>query len=344
MGIREKFARYDAAARDVDAGMSVADVSEKHGINTQTVYKIIREWGLKPVRASSYFVDPERRQEIDALRSRNADILARFNAGDTLESIGQHYGITRERVRQITNAAGVEPRHIQADRKIEEDVAILSDANMTRAEAAEFTGRPLSSISRMATKRGVKFRSSYKVDAPEMVEMAAKVADGMSIYEAAGKVHNVAARLADHCKRHGIETVHGRWHDRGERRNIVLQMRSEGRAWPDIAVAVAEAESKPIGLPSLMAWAYKHVPEVIGFRLPVKMEKPVSVWKAKKRPAAITPVKEMPMVVMAPSLREGVKVNRGKASASQIAAAYGVTRNSVIGLWFRMRKNGEITE
>lgn len=38
---------------------------------------------------------------------RNAKIVARIKTGDTLESIGASYGLSRERVRQIGNANGV---------------------------------------------------------------------------------------------------------------------------------------------------------------------------------------------------------------------------------------------
>ena len=42
------------------------------------------------------------------IESRNKDIERRFISGDTLQSIGTIYGITRERVRQILRKRGVE--------------------------------------------------------------------------------------------------------------------------------------------------------------------------------------------------------------------------------------------
>lgn len=41
------------------------------------------------------------RQVVDALSGRDGDVVLRHAMGDTLEEIGQQYGITRERVRQI---------------------------------------------------------------------------------------------------------------------------------------------------------------------------------------------------------------------------------------------------
>lgn len=42
------------------------------------------------------------------------------------------------------------------------------------------------------------------------------------------------------------------------------------------------------------------------------------------------------------TVRETALANRGKASASQIASAIGVSRNSIIGHWFRARSAGEV--
>lgn len=46
-----------------------------------------------------------------ALPGRNAQICAEYLEGHALETVGGRYGITRERVRQILNANGIEQRH-----------------------------------------------------------------------------------------------------------------------------------------------------------------------------------------------------------------------------------------
>lgn len=45
-----------------------------------------------------------------------------------------------------------------------------------------------------------------------------------------------------------------------------------------------------------------------------------------------------PEIEIRPTVRETALVNRGRASASQIAEAVGSTRNSIIGHWFRARQ------
>lgn len=46
------------------------------------------------------------------IQERNAEILAAFDAGETLDAIGHRHGITRERVRQIAKKAGKQPRMV----------------------------------------------------------------------------------------------------------------------------------------------------------------------------------------------------------------------------------------
>lgn len=45
-----------------------------------------------------------------------------------------------------------------------------------------------------------------------------------------------------------------------------------------------------------------------------------------------------PDIVILATVRDTAVANRGKASASQIARAVGVSRNSIIGHWFRSRQ------
>jgi hypothetical protein len=48
--------------------------------------------------------------DLGTLPSRNAEICRRYKAGETMEHVGESYGISRERVRQILGRAGVRSR------------------------------------------------------------------------------------------------------------------------------------------------------------------------------------------------------------------------------------------
>lgn len=54
--------------------------------------------------------EAETQRELGWHPDRNARIVAAFDAGETLGAIGESYGVTRERVRQIVQRAGREPR------------------------------------------------------------------------------------------------------------------------------------------------------------------------------------------------------------------------------------------
>lgn len=337
MGIKEKYARYEAIAKEIEAGLTAYEASAKHGLSLQTIYRIVHEWGVATPANGLW---PQ-------IKSRNDEIVTHFQAGETLEAIGAAYGITRERVRQITNKANQVPRSMQKQQRDEDILALLIGADLTVKEASEFTGLPIYSLHSLNKRFGypIEFKKDRLIDDPAIAEMAAKVADGMSIYEASGKDHRVAALVQDYCKEAGIVSVHGRWHDRAKRKEIVLRMRKAGKEWPDVVVAVSEAEDKQIELESLVNWSKRHAPEVFKVRHRIKAVRPHPyVPKQSFNPDNIKPVMTVADVKMAPTLREAVKVNRGKVPATLIAQAYGVSRNSVIGLWYRMRKSGEISE
>lgn len=53
-------------------------------------------------------------------------------------------------------------------------------------------------------------------------------------------------------------------------------------------------------------------------------------------------VRKIVPVDVKPTIRETAIANRGRASASVIADAVGVTRNSIIGHWTRARQSGDL--
>lgn len=72
--------------------------------------------------------------ELPQVDARNEAIAKRYTAGETLEAIGSSLGITRERVRQILEAKGIERRsHSQA--------AALYFARRRSAWAAQWAAR-----------------------------------------------------------------------------------------------------------------------------------------------------------------------------------------------------------
>lgn len=333
MGIKEKYALYEKIANEIEAGLSTEDAVAKFNLSRATIYKICAEWGV-------YLRDRIGAGQVwPGIQERNKSILARFDAGETLEAIGESLGITRERVRQITNKNNRTPRHIQSRERDEEILtALLGGEQMTAKEAAEYVGLTVAKVHSLNGRHGhpVEFKKDRIIDHAQFADMAAKVMDGMSMREAAGNDHRIASALHRYCMEHGIKSVHGRWHDRALRRSIVIAMRKKGSSWEDIADAVSRAENKVIEPGSLVTWASQNVREV--FKLRGKMgrqQKAIHIAKPKTEAE----------VAKADSLREAIKLNYGSGvTAQQLATQFGVTRNSVLGLTFRMRQKGELPQ
>jgi hypothetical protein len=55
--------------------------------------------------------------EPSGLRGEVAELLARYRAGETLESLGQEWGVTRERIRQLLVKGGLSKEDVEASRE-----------------------------------------------------------------------------------------------------------------------------------------------------------------------------------------------------------------------------------
>lgn len=73
------------------AGISRMDAARRFGVSYSTIHKICSETGVEFDRPGKGAADEERADAMEAM----------YRAGKTLEEIGQLYGVSRERVRQV---------------------------------------------------------------------------------------------------------------------------------------------------------------------------------------------------------------------------------------------------
>ncbi len=192
---------------------------------------------------------------------RNYTIAELVEGGElTLDAIGKMYGLTRERVRQIGNKYGVVPRMQAHNRKHQAIARSIKRLNLTMVEAKATHGVHASTVATALRKFGGKVRKRGEIDfkygTPEIVAMAEKVKQGMSIRQAAGTDHSVEALLARYCHSHGISSLHGRWNVKSfeKRMEVIVSMRAERKGWDEIAEVVAKEEGRRIGPMSLYNW------------------------------------------------------------------------------------------
>ena len=97
-------------------GLSVAKISKLLGVSQITVKTKFKESlkgytfkRKKKVTKAPYIKGTNVGKNLDT--SRDADICERFASGQTLKVIGEHYGVCRERVRQILKRYGMTREH-----------------------------------------------------------------------------------------------------------------------------------------------------------------------------------------------------------------------------------------
>lgn len=93
-------------AERYSAGLTYRQIAEAEGLTINQVRGVVIDSGVTPrPRGAGYkkglLDDPE----------RAAKIGERYNSGETLQAIGESYGLSRERVRQILDKLGIERRH-----------------------------------------------------------------------------------------------------------------------------------------------------------------------------------------------------------------------------------------
>ena len=96
---------------EYEAGANAAELGARHSVAPITALRMVKFAGGK-VRTQGPEKGP---QDI----ARAADMFARHQRGESLAAIGRHYGITRERVRQIIKSLGLKaPQHDLARQRI----------------------------------------------------------------------------------------------------------------------------------------------------------------------------------------------------------------------------------
>lgn len=273
---------------------------------------------------------------------RDARMAAEYAAGDTLQAIGDRYGVTRERVRQIVvPRTGIKRQKevMAANAEVAKKIAL---ANLSRDEAVEAFGKKVIHITQ---KHAVKFRKAKPVfETAEMAEMAELVKGGMSIYAASGKNRRNWQRLTRYCAAHKIKSqARSRWSDTSQRANIIDVVSKAGGTWAMALSAVNEIEGGSIGGTALYQWAYQHMNPFHKMARRKGLPPNPPKVKPESQRFPVKKIKAKPTVIYCGNdAKKAAKLNYRKAPASLIAAVHGVSRNSIIGHWFRLRQNGEL--
>lgn len=276
---------------------------------------------------------------------RAAAICDRFNAGETLQSIGDSYGITRESVRQIVARAGMKSRTETIEERNTAICAFAKTAKTREDLLAQFPNYVERTIYYVLSNAGIampKIKSVVDREREYDRLIGESVASGKRLFAVCGKNNVLHKSVAYYAKANGIRIdVRYRAPEKklAERLQILASVADRGGTLDEYVAAVSANEGRNLAKEVVRRFAvvngfeaYKRLTKVRPSRKPCK-EKPAKPTGTFRKKA---------VVEVGNTIKETAIANYGKASAASIAKALGTSRNSIMGHWFRARQSGLI--
>lgn len=195
------------------------------------------------------------------------DELRRMHEQDlSFSEIAAHFGVSRERIRQIAKELELKPRlQIIAERNAQ----ILSEASETLSDE-ELAAKHNISAAMVGLIRRQNGCSATQFRNQRIQEAIKRVKEGLSIRAAAEEFFISPGTLSARLDEEGISSHHGRWGALEHRREVIPKMLEEGASWEDILGRLKEIEKRKIAYGTLRIWVHNHLP---GISMPTRMPK-----------------------------------------------------------------------
>lgn len=179
------------------------------------------------------------------------------------QAVGDFFGISRERIRQIAKSAGRRPRRMLLEERNREIVNLIKTQKKTDAEVAKMYGVSPTNIALIRHKFNLKIED---IRAERYEPAIEAVANGMSIRAAAKSFKLNAVTLSDKCAERGIKTKFGRWGALDHREQIVRDMKTKNASWNDIREELGRVEGRSLTYAGLAMWVRKNCPDLVSKR------------------------------------------------------------------------------
>lgn len=202
---------------------------------------------------------PKTKTDIGQWKSRiDPDKLIEMHeSGLSLREIGDHFGVTRERVRQVAKQMGLKPRIIalkERNRKV-----LAAARKSSDSEVANKLGISKNIVALVRRKNGMSWQDMRKERFKPAIQA---VADGASIRQAASQFNMSPMTLSKYCDAAGVTTKHGRWGALQHRSTIVPDLLARGASWEEILETLSRLEKREVHLQTLKAWLTTNMPNL----------------------------------------------------------------------------------
>lgn len=199
-----------------DSGMTRREAAAAVGCSYVTVVNHSLDHGIE------WMNQPDNR----AASGRNKEICERYLAGEKQIDLAAEFRISRERVRQLIEKAGL----VSETKRHEDFMATVAGTvarkGLTLGEAAEFFKIAKLNVYSYCRRHGVKPARMSAEEAAELDTMAADVVKGKSIRQAAGCDNAKAEKVRRHLIRKNIKARGRSRHDNfDERRKLLTKWR-----------------------------------------------------------------------------------------------------------------------
>lgn len=240
-------------------GLASAGLTKK-----QAAEKIGYTYGRVAALAKENFIPFKKRSLVpESVKGRNEEICRRYLAGEMQVSLADEFGLTRERVRQIIERAGL----VSETQRHAEFVSVVAGTvarkKLTVSQAAEMFKISRANAWRYCKESDVRPASMTAEEEAELDALAKEVIKGSSCRSAAGRNDYKAQKVRRYLLAKGVDAKgRSRHDDFTERKELVDRWRGDGLTWAECAERLSRHDRRPITGGGLYIWARSHMPHL----------------------------------------------------------------------------------
>lgn len=262
------------AARDMaiyrirtEVGLTLAEIGALFRRDHTTVLHAFQKVHARGGKRIDLAPPPPKEKRGPPTKFDHDEAMRMLAEGRTLKEVGDRFGVTRERVRQVAQKAGV--RSIQCRANVEEknlEIERLVSEGLSDEDIASQVDLSAAYVAAERVKLGFKPFKTARREA-EMAPFVEMVRHGRSMTSVAREFGVSLGKLQTACGNAGVRSrARSRHSDLSGREVLVRSLRGSGMTWHDVGLEVLKAEGR-VGWPqAIYTWAQRHCPDLVNAR------------------------------------------------------------------------------